>query len=178
MADTHVITALNRKYAELAGLLKQSEERAQGMRENLAHVEATIRLFKEDWDSASITPKRPKAPSRWQGKGRAIQAALAIMRAAGEPLTAREITLRAMDAKGIAVTDPDAIKASASNVTSALKRRTGRGVVAHEGFPRRWSIGCGAHNEPGRGGIKLAERTPLRPHDPVPNRTRFNTSAK
>lgn len=141
MADTHVMTALNRKYAELAGLIRQSDDRARELRENLAHVEATIRLFVADWDSASITPRRPKAPSRWQGKGRAIQAALAVMRAAGEPLTAREITLRAMDAKGIAATDPEAIKASVSNVTSALKRRVGNGVVAYEDYPKRWSIG-------------------------------------
>ena len=141
MAETHVMTALNRKYAELLGLLKQSEARSSELAANLAHIEATIRLFVADWDSASIAPRRPKAPSRWQGKGRAIQAALAVMRAAGEPLTAREITLRAMDAKGIEASDADAIKASVSNITSALKRHTGRGVVAHDGYPKRWSIG-------------------------------------
>ena len=141
MADTHVMTALNRKYAELLGLLRQSEARSIELAANLAHVEATIRLFVADWDSASIAPRRPKAPSRWQGKGRAIQAALAVMRVAGEPLTAREITLRAMDAKGIEASDADAIKASVSNVSSALKRHTGNGVVAHDGYPRRWSIG-------------------------------------
>lgn len=145
MADPHILSALNRKYAELAGLLRQSKARSSELVANLAHVEATIRLFVADWDSASVAPRRPKAPSRWQGKGRAIQAALAVMRKAGEPLTAREITLRAMNAKGIAATDPEAIKASVSNVTSALKRRIGNDVVAHDGYPRRWSIAGGPY---------------------------------
>lgn len=121
--------------------MKQAEGRARSIKRDLAHVEATIRLFKADWDRTAVAPLRPKVRSRWAGKGRASQAALAVLRAADQPLSAREIAVRIMEAKGIDATDARAVQEVASGVHGALKRRLGNGVVAHDGFPRLWAIG-------------------------------------
>lgn len=141
MADTFVLSALNGKYAELQGALKQADARARAFKKDIAHVEATIRLFKADWDGAEIAPRRPKARSLWYGKGRAIQAVLSILRTAKEPMTSREITLRAMKAKGISATNTDTVTEVTSSINATLKRRIGNGIVAHDAYPRRWSIG-------------------------------------
>ena len=53
MAELHVIGALRNKRAELAGMLRQLEQQLVQQRANLAHVDATMRLFDPD-----IRPKR------------------------------------------------------------------------------------------------------------------------
>jgi hypothetical protein len=45
MAEPHVIGALRNKRAELAGTLRQLEQQLAGHRANLAHLDATMRLF-------------------------------------------------------------------------------------------------------------------------------------
>jgi hypothetical protein len=54
MADPHVITALNRKYAELKGHLDRHSNEAKKLRKSMAHVEATIRLFRDDYASDMV----------------------------------------------------------------------------------------------------------------------------
>ena len=48
MAEPHVIGALRNKRAELAGMLRQLEQQLVQQRANLAHVDATMRLFDPD----------------------------------------------------------------------------------------------------------------------------------
>ena len=48
MAEPHVIGALRNKRAERAGMLRQLEQQLVQQRANLAHVDATMRLFDPD----------------------------------------------------------------------------------------------------------------------------------
>ena len=45
MGEPHVIGALRNKRAELAGTLRQLEQQLVQQRANLAHLDATMRLF-------------------------------------------------------------------------------------------------------------------------------------
>jgi hypothetical protein len=54
------ISALVRKRAELAGEIEAGEVRLRDLRANLAHVDATIRLFSPDHPTAQIVPKEPQ----------------------------------------------------------------------------------------------------------------------
>ena len=45
MAEPHVIGALRNKRAELAGTLRQIEQQLVQQRADLAHLDATMRLF-------------------------------------------------------------------------------------------------------------------------------------
>src|SRR5688572_3826021 len=54
------ISALTRKRAELAGEIQVAEVRLRELRANLAHVDATIRLFSPDYPIAHIAPKKPQ----------------------------------------------------------------------------------------------------------------------
>jgi hypothetical protein len=64
MAEPHVVSALRANYAELLGQLRQCEQRADGFRDGLTHISATIQLFDPAWDGATVSAKRPKKPSR------------------------------------------------------------------------------------------------------------------
>jgi hypothetical protein len=48
MAELHVIGALRSKRAKLAGMPRQLEQQLVLQRANLAHVDATMRLFDPD----------------------------------------------------------------------------------------------------------------------------------
>ena len=62
MAEPHVIGALRHKRAELAGMLRQLEQQLAQQRANLAHLDATMRLFDP------ISGRRRSVPG---GSGRA-----------------------------------------------------------------------------------------------------------
>jgi hypothetical protein len=59
MGEQDVIGALRNKRAELAGTLRQLEQQLVRQRENLAHLDATMRLFDPNIQPNDIRPKRP-----------------------------------------------------------------------------------------------------------------------
>jgi hypothetical protein len=61
MAQLHVIGALSNKRAELAGIVRQLEQQLIRQRTNLAHLDATMRLFDPDIQPKQIRPKQPGA---------------------------------------------------------------------------------------------------------------------
>jgi hypothetical protein len=58
MADPHVLTALIAKYGRLSGQLVANEQEARKIEADLAVLDATIKLFREDFDVGSIRLKR------------------------------------------------------------------------------------------------------------------------
>ena len=60
MAELHVIGALRNKRAELAGMLRQLEQQLEQQRANLAHVDATMRLFDPDIRPNDLHPRQPR----------------------------------------------------------------------------------------------------------------------
>lgn len=67
--------------------------------------------------------------------------ALAALSDADTPLTAHEIALEAMRRARMPTDHGIVVKAVASSLRGALKRRVGKGVVIVEGFPTRWALG-------------------------------------
>lgn len=140
MAEAHVITALNRKYAELMGHLDRHSNEAKKLRKSMAHVEATIRLFRADYDVSGIAPIIPNKAVRWRSRGYGIRMAMKAMQEAGKPLTTHEIAVAAMAGAGIPY-DLRTAKDVAAALRQSLQRRVGNGVVVVDGFPKRWAIG-------------------------------------
>src|SRR5271169_1215221 len=62
MAETHVISALRAKRAEVSGYIHDLEKRAKTWRVRLAHIDATIKIFSPEIDPDAIPPKRRYAP--------------------------------------------------------------------------------------------------------------------
>lgn len=140
MAEPHVLTALNAKYARISGELGKLNNRADKLRIDMAHIEATIRLFRADWSGDGVAPIQPMKPSRWHGRGTGLQTALTVMREAGQPMTARQIAEKALAKHGIGLPDAKTLSAVSGSLAASLERRVGKGVVMHGGKPRRWAV--------------------------------------
>ena len=140
MADTHVISALRSKYAELMGRIAKHERDAERLRIDAAHIEAAIRMFDPGHAVDQITGKRPKKANRWTKQGNGTRAALEVLQHADKPLTAHDIALEAMRRHGMPTDDGVTVKAIAASLRGSLMRRIGKGVIRHDGFPKRWSL--------------------------------------
>ena len=89
MAEPHVIGALRSKRAELAGTLRQLEQQLAGHRANLAHLDATMRLFDPDVRPKDIRPRRIRARNVWFRQGECLRLIYDELREATQPVTTR-----------------------------------------------------------------------------------------
>src|SRR5882757_10828765 len=105
MAEQHVIGALRNKRAELAGMLRQLEQQLVQQRANLAHVDATMRLFDPDIRPKDIRPKTPRTRNAWYRTGECMRLIYDELREATQPVTTRELAERIMRVKAIPAAD-------------------------------------------------------------------------
>jgi hypothetical protein len=101
MGEQDVIGALRNKRAELAGTLRQLEQQLVRQRENLAHLDATIRLFDPNIQPNDIRPKRPRVCNVWFRPGECLRLIYDELREATQPVTTRELAERLMRIKAI-----------------------------------------------------------------------------
>jgi hypothetical protein len=105
MAEPHVIGALRKKRAELAGTLRQLEQQLAGHRANLAHLDATMRLFDPKVRPNDIRPRRVRARNVWFRQGECPRLIYDELREATHPVTTRELAERIMRVKAIVAAD-------------------------------------------------------------------------
>lgn len=125
MAETHVLFALRRKYAERLGV---GDEAA------LSHLAPVIRMFSPDEDLAAIKPVRPKASYRGRSGAVWLRAGLDVLRTANEPLSAGQIAARIMSERGLSC------RRVRASVECSLLATLPRYVACVEGRPRRWYV--------------------------------------
>ena len=101
MSETHVISALRQKRAEISGQVHDLERKVQRLRATLASIDSTIRVFSPDLDPESIEPKRLYRRTRFLGKGELKRLCLDMLRTATEPLPANLMAQQAMATKGL-----------------------------------------------------------------------------
>jgi len=105
MSEAHVLTALIGKRAELAGTLRQLEQQLVQQRENLAHLDATMRLFNPDIQPKDIPPKRARVCNVWFRPGECLRLIYDELREATQPVTTRELAERLMRIKALPAAD-------------------------------------------------------------------------
>ena len=69
MAETHVISALRAKRAEVSGYIHDLEKKVKTWRARLAHIDATIKIFSPEIDPEAIPPRRTYRRSDYFKKG-------------------------------------------------------------------------------------------------------------
>src|ERR1700729_1180377 len=99
MAELHVVSALRDKRAELAGMVGQLEQQLARQRTNLAHLDATVRLFDPDIRPQQTRAKQKRARSAWFGQGECLRRIHDDRPTAAQPLTTRDLAERIMRAK-------------------------------------------------------------------------------
>ena len=133
MAETHVLSALKRRYAQTLGLIRIG---AVGADADLAHLAAVIALFNPDEDLSAIRAVRPYKVDRerWH------RTVLRTLKAAERPLSARELARRVMAAHGIDPSDMGRLLSISCGLQATLGRLMAQGFVCTTGKPRRWAV--------------------------------------
>jgi hypothetical protein len=92
MAESHVVTALISKRAELAGLIEHHQKEMGRLADDLAHLDATLKLFSPEIDLRTIRAKAHRMRSRFFRPGECQRLVLDIFREAqGAALSSRQI---------------------------------------------------------------------------------------
>ena len=105
MGEPHIISALSSKRAELAGIVSQLERQLGQQQANLAHLDATIRLFDPDIRPNTIRPKQQRARNAWFRPGECLRLIYDELRDAVQPMTTRELAERIMRLKAMPMVD-------------------------------------------------------------------------
>jgi hypothetical protein len=122
MAEPHVIGALRNKRAELDGMLRQLEQQLAQQRTNLAHVDATMRLFDPDLRPKDIRPKQSRARNAWFRPGECLRLIYDELREVTQPVTTRELAERIMRVKAIPAADDDRRERVQKTLLGSLNR--------------------------------------------------------
>jgi hypothetical protein len=120
MADPHVISALRQKRAELSGELIAAEKRILQLRDDIASVDRTIRVFDPTAEPRAIRPILRRKKPTLIPRGQCSRAILDMLRLAEVPMTAREIA-----AQLAARYQMDASNALVAKVRNTLARQKG-----------------------------------------------------
>ena len=123
MTETHVISGLKTKRAELAGLLAEAEKRAKRLRADLEHVDCTIKLMAPGSLPESIPPKRVyrhKMPDILHGEMPRLCLSI-LRRANGAPVSVEDMAATIIKEKGLDATDEHLRGVIAKRTFEALK---------------------------------------------------------
>jgi hypothetical protein len=133
MAESHVVSALVNKRAEIAGMIARTEQRLGQFRADLVHLDATIRLFAPELEPKTIPAKRSRQSDRWFEQGELSRRVLDALRRAGEPIRAPDVVRAVMIDKGLDPADRLSFARVQWKVRDTLNRLNKRGLLASDG---------------------------------------------
>jgi hypothetical protein len=142
MTDTHVVSALRLKRAEISGHIHDLEKRIGRQRANLANLDATIKLFSPGTNPDDIPPKRAYRRTRYFARNELSRLTQDALRTASGPLTSAEIAAAVMQAKGMPPDDAPLKEIVAARALTVLRRLAKRGTAMKSGSSRnaRWAL--------------------------------------
>jgi len=100
MAETHVISALTKKRAEVLGEIKHYEKLLKQSKLSLQSIDHTIHIFDENYDLRTIRAKRVSS-ERYFKNGEAKTMILDVLRTATEPINTTSVSKCIASEKGI-----------------------------------------------------------------------------
>jgi hypothetical protein len=133
MAESHVVSALVNKRAEIAGMIARAEQQLGQFRADLVHLDATLRLFAPEREPKTIPAKRIRQSDRWFEQGELSRRVLDALRRAGEPIRAPDLVRAVMIDKGLAPADRASFARVQWKVRDTLNRLNKRGLLASDG---------------------------------------------
>src|ERR1700730_6106301 len=142
MTNTHVISALRLKRAEISGHIHDLEKQIARQRANLANLDATIKLFSPGENPDAIPPKRVYRRTRYFAHNELSRLTQDALRIASAPLTSAGIADAVMQAKGMPSGDTAFKEIVAARALTVLRRLAKRGTVAKSGTSRdaKWTL--------------------------------------
>jgi hypothetical protein len=144
MTNSHVVSALRLKRAEISGHIHDLEKRIARQRANLANLDATIKLFSPGTNPDGILPKRAYRRTRYFAHNELSRLTQDALRTASGPLTSAAIAAAVMQAKGIPSGDMAFKEIVTSRALTVLRRLAKRGAAEKSGTSRDAKWGAGA----------------------------------
>lgn len=133
MAESHVVSALANKRAEIAGMIARAEQQLGQFRADLVHLDATIRLFAPAIEPETIPPKRIRQSDLWFEPGGLSRRVLDALRRAGAPIRAPDLVRAVMIDNGL---DPADRASFVRGLISASMPAKWRGAKTCAATPR------------------------------------------
>lgn len=135
MTDPHVVTALVKKRAQLAGDIKNTQAKLRQMVLNLEHVDQTLLLFDPDYQIQSIKPHTFRPPEDWSKRGEMSRLILEILRRTKEPMTSKEIAVQMIKERALDSNDKKLARLMTKRCGVALRGLRDRNVTVSETGP-------------------------------------------
>jgi hypothetical protein len=132
---------LVRLHADIGGRIKANRKEAEQLALDMKHVEAVLRMFDPAYNVAAIVQRRRIHGNPWFKRGTLFRDALGALRTAQGPLSAREMVLGMLAAKGVRNATAAQIRSLTGGITNSLRNNEGKAVErVGEGSPMRWRI--------------------------------------
>ena len=142
MAETHVLSALTNKRAEVSGEIKYYEKLLKKSKLNLVSIDQTIHIFDESYDLRTIKAKRMSS-ERYLKNGEAKTVILDVLRTATEPLSTSDVGKKMAFNKGIYNEEGFDLERFSKVVLASLSRCESNGLierVGKDGLSILWKI--------------------------------------
>lgn len=133
MAESHVVSGLVAKRAELTGRIEHFQAQIRQISMDVDHLDATLQLFDPDYDLLSIKPKGIRSSNPWFAKGEISRLALDALRTASAPLSTCDIADTLIARKGIVIKGTKERDRLIKSLLWMLQQRRKRGTVAMVG---------------------------------------------
>jgi hypothetical protein len=130
---------LRRRYGKTLGLIADSP--TPELADDLAALGRVLLMYDASADLAEIKPIRPYRVQR----SKYLRDALSVLRQANEPMTARAIARRVLEARGVPLIRGNLQRVECS-LHAVLERLEGQGVVRVGDEPKRWALGSPSEN--------------------------------
>ena len=139
MAESHLISVLTKKRAELLGQIESHQKEIQRISETLLHVDHTIKLFSPEFDLRSVKSKRTNQRNPYFGRVELQALVLTCLREAQSPMNYKEIVVQILEIKGMDESLGDEVSPSLIKVLNRLRIK---GIIVAIGNhrPYLWKI--------------------------------------
>jgi hypothetical protein len=142
MAQSPVISALIAKRGEVAGQIIDLNQRIAEARANLAHIDATLRIFDPKALPSEIRATRVSRHKGWFETGEMTRRILESLRRSPTPVAAEEMVRAAMTDKGLDPEDKRLRQQMIQTFLGTLHRlnRGGKVRKVGNGLGSRWAL--------------------------------------
>ena len=128
MGQTHIISGLVTKRAEIDGQIIARLAEIKDLKQVLHHLNRTIKVFSPEFDLRTIRATRTNTHNALFAHGEAQRLVLGVMRECGEAMTSRQITDSLIERKGFEVLSSTITRVQ-KNVLNVLRRLEHKEVV-------------------------------------------------
>jgi hypothetical protein len=138
VSQLEVLKPLHEKHTELTAVIKNLQIQIDAHRENLKHLEATMRLFD---GNAPVSSKPEKEKLFWHGE--LARLIVDTLRGKTEGLSTTDVTQAVMSLKNMDLGDKDLVKEIKEQVTRCLSRQKSMNLLSSrksEGKDYIWNI--------------------------------------